>query len=62
MLLLCSAALGWAGLALGTLFIVFLLVTTKPIAGGHYMYPLYPFCWHALRALLVRRPISPDNT
>ena len=28
----------------------------------HYMYPIYPFNWHALRALLIRRPIAPDNT
>lgn len=50
------------GLALGTLLIIVLLVTTRPIAGGHYMYPIYPFNWHALRALLIRRPIAPDNT
>lgn len=49
-------------LALGTLLIIVLLVTTRPIAGGHYMYPIYPFNWHALRALLIRRPIAPDNT
>ena len=61
-LLVSSAALGWVGLVLGTLLIVVLLVTTRPIAGGHYMYPIYPFNWHALRALLVRRPIAPDNT
>ena len=61
-LLVSSAALGWVGLALGTLLIVVLLVTTRPIAGGHYMYPIYPFNWHALRALLIRRPIAPDNT
>ena len=42
--------------------IIVLLVTTRPIAGGHYMYPIYPFNWHALRALLIRRPIAPDNT
>ena len=61
-LLLFSAALDWIGLALGTLLIVLLLITTKPIDGGHYLYPLYPFRWHALRTLLIRRPISPDNT
>ena len=61
-LLLCSAALGWLGLALGTLLIVVLLATTRPIGGGHYLYPLCPFNARALRALLVRRPISPENT
>ena len=62
MLLLFVAALDWLGLILGTAVILALLFTTKPIAGRHYMYPLYPFDRRALHALLLRRPISPDNT
>ena len=61
-LLVGAAAIGWAGLVLGTILIVALLVTTKPIDGGHYLYPIYPFNWRALRTLLLRRPISPENT
>lgn len=62
LLLLLSAALGWAGLILGTLLLALLLATTKPVAGGHYLAPLYPFDARALWSLLVRRPISRDNT
>ena len=62
LLLIFCAAFEWVGLALGTVLIVVLLFTTHPIAGGHYMEPLCPFNWKKLRALLLRRPISPENT
>lgn len=62
MLLLLVAALGWAGLALGTLAILALLATNKPIGGGGYLYPLVPYDGAALRKLLTRRPISRENT
>ena len=62
MLLLFTAALGWAGLALGTLLFIAVLVTTEPIDGGRYLYPLYPFNGKKLKALLLRRPISRENT
>ena len=62
MLLLLVAALDFAGLALGTAVILALLATTKPIAGGSYLYPLVPFDRAALRALLLRRPVSRENT
>lgn len=62
MLLLFAAALGWAGLVLGTAVFLALLLTTKPIDGGRYLYPLWPFDARALRALLLRRPISRENT
>lgn len=62
MLLLLIGALNWAGLVLGCVIIAALLLTTKPIAGRGYLYPLYPFNGKALRSLLVRVPISRDNT
>ena len=62
MLLLLVAVLGWAGLAVGTAAILALLVTNKPIAGRGYLYPLIPFDGRALRELLVRHPISRENT
>ena len=62
MLLLLVAALDWLGLALGCAAIIVLLATNKPIAGKSYLYPLFPFNWKALRELLVRRPISRQNT
>ena len=61
-LLLMIAVLDWGGLVVGVACILLLLFTTKPIDGGHYMYPLCPFDARALRDLLVRRPISRDNT
>ena len=62
MLLLLVGALGWIGLALGVAAILALLVTNKPIAGKGYLYPPIPFNAKALRELLVRHPISRENT
>lgn len=62
MLLLLIGALDITGMILGCAIIVGLLATTKPIAGRGYLYPLIPFDGKALRALLVRRPISRENT
>ncbi|MBQ7713723.1 MAG: spore germination protein [Oscillospiraceae bacterium] len=62
LLLLLVAALDWLGLALGVAAIAALLATNKPIAGRGYLYPLWPFDGKALRALLLRRPISRENT
>ena len=62
MLLLLVGALNWAGLVIGCAVIVLLLVTNKPIAGKGYLYPLYPYDRKEMRALLLRRPISRENT
>ena len=62
MLLLLVGALGWVGLILGVAAILALLVTNKPIAGKGYLYPLIPFNAKALRELLLRHPISRENT
>ena len=62
MLLLFVGALDWIGLVLGCIVIVALLATTKPIVGKGYLYPLCPLDKKALFALLVRKPISRDNT
>ena len=62
MLLLFVGALDWIGLVLGCIVIVVLLATTKPIVGKGYLYPLCPLDNKALLALLVRKPISRDNT
>ena len=55
-------AMDWIGLVLGCIVIVVLLATTKPIVGKGYLYPLCPLDKKALLALLVRKPISRDNT
>ena len=62
MLLLFVGALDWVGLALGCIVIAAILASTKPIVGKGYLYPLCPFDKKALRALLIRKPISRDNT
>ena len=62
MLLLFVGALDWVGLALGCIAIAAILASTKPIVGKGYLYPLCPFDKKALRALLIRKPISRENT
>ena len=62
MLLLFVGALDWVGLALGCIVIAAILASTKPIVGKGYLYPLCPFDKKALRALLIRKPISRENT
>ena len=61
-LLLVTAAFDVWGFGLGVLGITLLLVTTKPVAGRGYLYPLIPFNAKALRRLFFREPISRDNT
>lgn len=61
-LLLVTAAFDVWGFCLGVLGIAVLLVTTKPVAGRGYLYPLIPFNAKALRRLFFREPISRDNT
>ncbi len=61
-LLLVTAVFDLWGFCLGILGIVVLLATTKPLVGRGYLYPLLPFNAKALRRLLIREPISRDNT
>lgn len=61
-LLLVTAVFDVWGFVLGVLGILVLLATTKPMVGKGYLYPLIPFNGKALRRLLIREPISRDNT
>ena len=61
-LLLVTAAFDVWGFCLGVVGIFILLCTTKPLVGKGYLYPLAPFNGKALLRLLVREPISRDNT
>ena len=61
-LLLLTAAFDFWGFGLGTLGILVLLATNKPLVGKGYLYPLIPFNGKALWRLLAREPISRDNT
>ena len=61
-LLLVTAVFDVWGFFLGSLGILVLLATTKPLVGKGYLYPLIPFNGTALRRLIFREPISRDNT
>ena len=61
-LLLVTAVFDVWGFVLGSLGILVLLATTKPLVGKGYLYPLIPFHGKALWRLIVREPISRDNT
>ena len=61
-LLLVTAVFDVWGFVLGCVGILVLLATTKPMVGKGYLYPLIPFNGTALRRLLLREPISRENT
>ena len=61
-MLLLTAAWDIWGFLLGIAGILALLVTNKPLVGKGYLYPLIPFNGKALRRLILREPISRDNT
>ena len=52
---------GW-GLLGGMLTILFVMVTTKTVEGGRYLYPVIPFNGKALMCLLFRQAISRHNS
>ena len=61
-LLILTALFDIWGFLFGVAAVFLLLVTTKPIVGKGYLYPLVPFNAKALKRLLIREPISRDNT
>ena len=61
-LLILSALLDLWGFILGLVGIFLLLITTRPMVGRGYLYPLVPFNGTALRRLLLRQPIDRDNS
>ena len=61
-LLILSALLDFWGLVAGVVLFVALLLTTKPILGKGYLYPLYPFDGKALGRILLRQPIDKNNS
>ena len=50
------------GFIAGVLFTLVLIVSTKPLVGRGYLYPLIPFDRKKLKHLLYRCPISRDNS
>ncbi|WP_238915348.1 spore germination protein [Clostridium sp. YIM B02555] len=59
-LLVLSGFLGFWGFIAGIALILFVMGSTKTIAGDKYFYPLIPFNWKALKNLLFRTRISKD--
>ena len=60
--LILVALLDLWGLILGVIGLLALLLTTKPLLGRGYLYPVFPFDGKALGRLLVRQPISKKNS
>ena len=52
----------WWGFAAGVVGTVLLIVSTKPVVGKGYLYPLIPFDRRKLLRLLYRRPINRHNS
>ena len=50
------------GLVGGIVGLFLLLLSTKPILGKGYLYPVIPFNAKDLGRLLIRHPISKNNT
>lgn len=61
-LLILVALLDVWGIVAGVILFVVLLLTTRPILGKGYLYPLYPFNAKALGRILVRQPIDRKNS
>lgn len=59
-LLVLTGLLGLPGLIAGTLAVFILLVTSKSF-GVPYLWPLIPFSWDALKAVLLRSPVPVSN-
>ena len=61
-ILLLVAVFDLWGLVAGAVLFITLLLTTKPVLGKGYLYPLYPFDGKALGRILIRQPINRDNS
>jgi len=61
LLLLVVWAFGLPGLVVGLLILTTFLARTKSF-GIPYLWPLFPFNWAALKAILVRSPVPIQNT
>lgn len=61
-ILVLTAFFGLWGYIAGILAVVLEMLFTKTITGRGYLYPLLPFNARTLSRLLIRHPISKDNT
>lgn len=61
-ILVLTAAFNLWGFAAGVLIVCIEILCTKTVTGRGYLYPLIPFNAKTLSRLLIRHPISKDNT
>lgn len=61
-ILVMTAAFNLWGFAAGVLIVFIEMLCTKTVTGRGYLYPLIPFNAKTLSRLLIRHPISKDNT
>lgn len=61
-ILVLTAAFSIWGYAAGIIIVLLQMFFTKTVTGRGYMYPLIPFNAKTLSRLLIRHPISKDNT
>ena len=61
-ILVMTAAFNLWGFAAGVLIVFIEILCTKTVTGRGYLYPLIPFNAKTLSRLLIRHPISKDNT
>ncbi len=61
-ILVLTAAFGLWGYLAGVLLVIIQMFTTKTVTGRGYLYPLIPFNAKTLSRLLIRHPISRENT
>ncbi len=60
--LVLTAVFGLWGYLAGVLLVIVQMLTTKTVTGRGYLYPLIPFNAKTLSRLLIRHPISRENT
>ena len=60
--LILTALFNFYGFFVGYAIVFALIATTRTVSGRGYLYPLIPFNAEKLRRLLIRRPISSQNS
>ena len=61
-ILVMTAVFKVRGFFIGLAAVILVMAFTKTVSGRGYLYPLIPFNGKALSRLLIRHPISKDNT
>ena len=61
-ILILTAIFNLWGFIVGIVIVLLTIAFTKTVSGRSYLYPLIPFDGKALSRLLIRHPISKDNT